>query len=127
MKKTIALSLFALVLLLNACKKVNQDKQQLNTPTIKSATEIDAFIKQELRTKGSFEWNTAPDDIVWSALQLSDQILSVGYQPVGEINVEERLADIDIEAANWKTAKAQVLKIILQTVINIFKGEEKAY
>jgi subtilisin family serine protease len=115
MKKTIALSLFALVLLLNACKKVNQDKQQLNTPTIKSATEIDAFIKQELRTKGSFEWNTAPDDIVWSALQLSDQILSVGYQPVGEINVEERLADIDIEAANWKTAKAQVLKIILQT------------
>ena len=52
--------------------------------------------------------------MIWSALEQSDHILSVGYQPAGETNVSDRLASIDINSIKWKTAKLQVLSLILK-------------
>ena len=117
MKKVTAYVVFAFILLLNGCKKTTTQKETeipSNHDLIQPAT-IDAFIKQQIQTNKKFEWSTASDEMIWSALQQSDKILSVGYKPMDEINVEQRLADIDINSSHWKTAKQKVLEIIFQS------------
>ena len=58
----------------------------------------------------------APDLVVYSAIMHSDDhMVSVGYKPLDEINVEERLAKINIRDNKWAFAKAQVIEMILQT------------
>jgi subtilisin family serine protease len=116
MKKITALLAIATILLLNACKKTPTDTTIKNPEAIPANT-INAFIKQELQANNKFDWSTASDEMVWSALQQSDKILSIGYKPADEVNIEDRLANIDITSSKWKDAKLQVMKMILQTEI----------
>lgn len=117
-------SLFALpicILLFAACNKtstsneissssVDEQRAQLLTPQ-----QINAFIKDVIETKGEFNWSDAPDLLVYSAIMHSeDHMVSVGYKPTDEANVEQRLAKINIRDNKWATAKAQVIEMILQ-------------
>lgn len=101
-----------LIVLFISCKKssINGDEQG---PEKFSSTQIDAFIREKMETDKKFEWSSASDNMVWSALQESDHILSVGYKPVDETNVEGRLATINIQDAKWVAARQAVLDIIL--------------
>ncbi len=74
--------------------------------------QINQFIRDQYAQKGSFNWKDASDEMIWSALQSSDKIISVGYKPVAEKNIENRLHTINISDDNWKTAKQQVLQLI---------------
>ncbi|MEO5890773.1 MAG: S8/S53 family peptidase [Ferruginibacter sp.] len=113
MKKVFTLTILAAIILLQACKKTASEKITPANPSVISSAKIDDFIREEIRTKQNFEWATASDEMVWSALQQSDKILSVGYRPANENKVEDRLAEIDIRSNNWKAARQQVLSIIL--------------
>jgi len=101
------------ILLVISCKKTNLTPAEEQGPEKFSSVQIDGFIRQTMETEKKFEWSVASDAMVWSALQESDHILSVGYKPVDEINVEDRLADINIHSAKWKAARQEVLDIIL--------------
>ncbi len=135
MKKLTAIALAGIVLL-NACKKTpsNSISEPVNNPEVISKTEINAFIKQKIQADRKFEWSSASDEMIWSALQQSDKILSVGYKPADENNVDERLATININAEKWKAAKQEVLQLILKaedktrqnlTITNLEVWEEK--
>lgn len=116
MKKIFFLVAFAGILLLNACKKtVNNTQESVNNPELTPTQAIDAFIRQKIQENHKFDWSTASDEMVWSALQQSDNILSVGYTPAGEMNVAQRLADININTGKWKAAKQQVLELIFRS------------
>lgn len=78
-----------------------------------SSAEIDAFIRAKMDTNNKFEWSWASDGMIWSALNESDHILSVGYQPEGFENVSDRLTEIDIQSVEWKQARARVLQLII--------------
>ncbi len=114
MRKTIAcLALSAL--LLHACKKNDPAatvEPAVAEPELITTSKIDAFIKQELLAHDKFEWSVASDQMVWSALKQSDNVLSIGFQPEGEVNVNSRLHEIDINSTSWKAAKQQVLQMI---------------
>lgn len=114
MKRSLA-AFAAIILLLNACKKVTTETPPANVdnPALITSAKINAFIKAELQAKGKFEWSSASDEMVWSALQQSDHILSVGYKPSAETNVEARLADINIASPRWQAAKNEVMRMIL--------------
>ncbi len=116
MKKPL-LAVATIILLLNACKKVSTETStaEINNPALIPSEKINSFIKEQIRANNKFEWKTASDEMVWSALQQSDNILSVGYKPAGEANVEERLADINIASPRWKAAKNEVINIILSS------------
>jgi len=120
MRKKLSLAFAAAIILLAACKKTSTKTEtsiepvNIKNPIVIASSEIDAFIKSEIETKSKFEWKTASDEMVWSALQQSDNILSVGYQPADETNVDERLAEINIADSKWKDAKQQILAIILK-------------
>lgn len=85
----------------------DQQPDQLKTPE-----EINAYIKNQLSLTGKFEWGTAPQDIVWSAMQYSDKIMSIGYKPAGYTGVENNLHNIDINDATWKNAKNELMQMI---------------
>jgi subtilisin family serine protease len=113
MKKITTLAVVACILLLNACKKTPVENGATNPKAMERAT-IDQFIKDKLSTQRFFNWSEASDEMIWSALQQSDNILSVGYQPTGESNIDQRIATIDFQQQRWKEARLQVLTLILQ-------------
>lgn len=105
--------LAGLLLFVMSCTKTPAPRKQVQDPSLIPAATIDAFIRQQLQEQSVFSWSAASDEMIWSALQQSDQVLSVGYRPAGETGVEERLASIQINDTKWLKARQQVLDIIL--------------
>jgi subtilisin family serine protease len=108
------LVIIAAIFLFAACQKQSKETPVYNQPDAKPVADINAYIRQTLQQQGQFDWNAVPANMVWSAVVQSDNILSVGYKPAGETNVDDRLQNIDINNTAWKNAKAQVLQIIFE-------------
>lgn len=100
-------------LVFSACKKTAVNPESETAPTLIDSKSIDAFIKKSIQATGSFDWSTASDEMIWSALQQSDNVLSVGYQPAGMGDISEKLHLIDIREAAWKVARSTVMQGIL--------------
>ena len=114
MKKTFIYCMIA-SLIFASCKKVIKEANVVEKTEIISTTVIDDFIKNQISTHRKFEWSTASDLMVWSALQQSDNMLSVGYKTDAVIDVEENLQNINIDDAEWKLSKEKILNIILKS------------
>src|SRR5215471_165036 len=119
--KRLLIASFACLLLFTACDKtsnVNQvDTSAVNDQRVQllSPQQINAFIKQVLNSKSEFDWSDASDLMLYSAvMHSSDHMVSVGYKPADETNVEQRLTKINIRDNKWTAAKAQVIELILQ-------------
>jgi subtilisin family serine protease len=100
-----------------SCKKDKNIQEEIvenKQEQLKSISEINAIIKQELNATGMFNWTSASDVVVWSALQQSDNIASIGYKPENETNINDNIANININEAKWKAAKENILQIILE-------------
>ena len=103
------------LIFLAACRKTSEPSPAPETsspPALRTTDDLNNLIRRSLEAQGKFEWHTASVDIVWSALEQSDHILSVGYQPAGETNVDSRLHTININDRNWKDAKQSLLQMI---------------
>ncbi len=113
--KKILLLFTSFALFITACKKdLNKElgnENNFQEPKL-STQQINSFIKNQYSQKGSFDWKEASDEMVWSALQNSDKIVSIGYKPANESDIDNRIATINISDAEWTAAKQQVLKII---------------
>jgi subtilisin family serine protease len=114
MKKTLLLLLTGLLLSINACQKNEAipSESLLKTP---DPTQLDKYIQNKLLAEGEFLWSWATEDQVWTALANSDYVLSVGYQPVGEKNVDERLHLINVQTGDWLSARNAVMQLILDS------------
>jgi subtilisin family serine protease len=106
-------ALLGLCLLALSCTKTPLRQLSVADPDLIPAAAIDAFIREKMQQEAIFNWASASDEMVWSALQQSDQVLSVGYRPAGETGVEDRLASIRIQDPEWRTARNKVLDLIL--------------
>ena len=135
MKKSL-LAFATIIVLFNACKKVSNETAPVavDNPALIPAAKINTFIKQQLQANNKFEWSSASDEMIWSALQQSDNVLSIGYKPANEANIESRLTEINIASPQWKAAKNEIINIILKSegktrsnlsAANIEQWEEK--
>ena len=113
--KKIAASVL-LLLLFTACNKSMQDKSAINSADqqdqLLSAKDINHFIESEVQQKGVFDWKDASPQMVWSALQLRDKIMCIGYKPASFTGIESKLSSINLNELHWKAAKEAVLDII---------------
>src|SRR5690606_25500156 len=98
------LFVLSMVTLLISCKKNISTEIEPQEPGLISEGKLDIDIRNQVQQSGQFDWNEQSTQFVWSALSHSDNILSVGYKPSGETNVEENLSQIDINSARWKAA-----------------------
>jgi hypothetical protein len=108
--------------LLSACNNVEDNVQNPLTPSNKeiSVKDLDNFILETLQKKGEFKWESATDQMVWLAMQNSEKVMSVGYKPSGETNIDSRLHEIDINASGWKQTREQIIEMV-------FEEEKKSF
>lgn len=105
---------FACSFLLFSCKKMGEETgEPEQQPTLVRAEKIDEKIRNSISTQGSFEWSGESAEILWSALQHRDNLLSVGYKPASAGNVDELLHTIDFTSAEWEAAKTSLVQMIL--------------
>jgi subtilisin family serine protease len=121
MKKLTIASLVC-TLFFTACNKTSNSDQitsgsvdELQQTQLQTPQQINAFIQQVLNQKGEFDWSDAPLITLYSAvMQSKDHMVSVGYKPADETNVEQRLTRINLRDTKWSSAKTQVIQLILQ-------------
>jgi hypothetical protein len=99
--KRIMNHLFALTLLLTSCKKSILDpvENNINEANITRA-DLDKYIRQEINTYHKFEWHRASLSMINSALNYSDNMLSVGYTLSSNMDVEKNISSININDAD---------------------------
>src|SRR4051812_24919525 len=105
-----------LLLFFTACNKSVQDNTVINLGNkqqdqLLSAKEINGFIQSEVQQKGSFDWKDASPSMVWSALQLRDKVMCIGYKPATLKEIGD-LSTINLNELQWKAAKEAILDII---------------
>ena len=114
MKKTTLLVCAALLLAVNSCRK-----QEANVATEQTVApdpgSLDDLIHTKLEEKGEFLWSWASDEQIWTALSNSDFVLSVGYQPVGFTNMDEKIHLLDLQSSEWKSVRKSVMQIALDS------------
>ena len=120
--KKLTIASLACVLLFTACNKTYNSDQitseavdNLQQTQLQTPQQINAFIQQVLNQKGEFNWSDAPLITLYSAvMQSKDHMVSVGYKPADEKNVEQQLTTINLRDNKWSSAKMQVIQMILQ-------------
>ena len=104
-----------LALALASCSQ--ETTEQLPAPqpdptTALSIQQLDEQILSTLRQSPQFDWNKASAHTVWSALEQSDHVLSVGYRPAG-LQPGAALPEDARQSPEWQQARARVLALIL--------------
>jgi Subtilase family len=99
-----------------ACTGENNSNESLtpNPTNPISRSELDLTIFKTLQNTGKFEWSSVSNEMVWSALTQSDKVLSVGYKPENEGDINSKIHLIDINATEWKSARDKVLDIVFE-------------
>jgi subtilisin family serine protease len=83
-----------------------------NPESVVPKARINSFIYDQLAKTQHFEWKSANDSLLWSALVQGDSILAVGYQPAGFTNLADQMHTLNVADDNWKSARNQVMNLI---------------
>ena len=111
---TLGVAGLALATLLAGCNRHTDPLQPAPSAADKvSGQQLDALIWQHLQSEGKFEWTGQPANVVWSATQLRDSVLSVGYQAAG-FAAGSSFPDDARQQPAWQNARTQVLAAILE-------------
>ena len=119
MKKRLLTSLMGgslLILSWMGCQKEN--KTFSNTPSVKSsknwtASEINGFILKNIADNNKvFDWAIANDEMLFSALQNTDNMLAVGFKKANATDDEAVLFNA-AKDADWKAAKDALVALIV--------------
>lgn len=117
-KKIFILSVVCTILVLNSCEKqtvIEVTPNSIANDELKTPQQIDEFMAmQSQKNDGVFNWNIASDEMIWSALKHSENILTVGYKTATITNAEDKLSTINIKNIEWTEARNKILNIVLE-------------
>ena len=110
--------ILSVTLLFTACQKDNKATNE--TPSVKpaknwSSAEINDFIVQKIKEDNTvFDWAKASDDMLFSALQNTDNMLAIGFKKANATD-EEATQFNAAKNADWKAAKDALVKMIVES------------
>ncbi len=113
------LFLLATLLLITSCSDeqlvapTNQNNDLSEQRVVLTKSEINKTAIAIIESKGEFEWSDVDAFTVFSALEQSDNSVSLGYKPADVGNIDRTIQDIDIDAPAWQEAKATIQNRIL--------------
>lgn len=83
-------------------------------------TELNQLVENHLHTTNTvYDWNDASENVVWSALTLSEHHASLGYQPAGYQNINETIHEIDVNAGAWKTTRDELVSDLIEATTRL--------
>jgi len=101
------------MLIFISCKKNIVEPTPLSFDIVSTQT-IDDLIYKSTISNGNFDWNKVEDNILWSALVHSDNMLSIGFKPLEYDFDDEKIHEINIQESIWQNAKQTLLNEILR-------------
>jgi hypothetical protein len=113
---------FAVLLLsVTACKKNQQDAVVVQNPSAAIAQQnLDDAIKDQVIKTGHFDWISATDEMLWSALQYGDDVVSIGFKPANtSSDLSSSIHNINISQGAWASTKQSVLQSIYQQELQL--------
>jgi len=113
MKKTMIAAL--ILIMIQSCKKTSIVDIQPPVFSIIPSVKIDQYITNTIKSQGYFDWNKTTPEMLWSALEQSDHVLSVGFTLDGFVLNENNISQIDIQQKDWQEKKKQLLQEILES------------
>ena len=103
----------ALALSLFACQDdLASPETTTETAAIELLTrsEINTLVEDHLhQTDQPYNWNSAPTEVVWSALAASQHHAVLGYQPAGFSGLDENIHTIDVTVGDWKATREMLV------------------
>lgn len=91
-----------------------QDQTPLNR------AELNQLVENHLQTTNTvYDWNDASENVVWSALTLSENHASLGYQPAGYQNINETIHEIDVNTGAWKTTRDELVSDLIEATTRL--------
>ncbi|GAA4386935.1 S8/S53 family peptidase [Hymenobacter koreensis] len=120
MQKT-TLWLAAALAVASSCQRASDDELAKPDPALSgealSTGQLDEQIWARVRQTGSYEWQGASDHVVWSALERSDNVLSIGYAPAGNRcgtpGATDQLPARAADDEAFRRVRQQVLEMVL--------------
>lgn len=102
-------------LLLTACQEEISQRAITDADSLPlSRGQINQLVEEHLQaTNEVFDWNEASDEVVWSALTLSDHRAVLGYQPAGFTDLSARIHEIDVANGEWQTVRDELVSDLL--------------
>ena len=114
MKKSKLLLVAFASLIIASCGKEEVNRESVNQDELVSIDEIKTAVESELSQGNVFYWTDASDEMLWSAGMHSDSVFAIGYTINAEFDMEQNIHTIDINSAEWKTAKSNVLNQVIK-------------
>ena len=111
MKKTLLTTLLGSVLIFSSCSKEANEEQSItidaNQKNPMTEVQIDQVIQQTINNNVGFNWNTQSSYLIWSAMQQSQNIATIGFG--------DSKTDFDrSKSTNNKTIENEILNLIQQ-------------
>lgn len=113
MKKSISMIVLLGFIAFNCSDPVENQNQPINDLVPKE--QIDDLIVKSIEETGNFSWGDVSDNIVWSALMHSDNMVTVGYKPFNERDISSRLSGVNLKDREWIEARDGVLNQVVKT------------
>jgi hypothetical protein len=97
-----------------SCQKEKLD--QLNQSEKKWSVEsINRTIRKSTKNQPGFDWSMASDEMLWSAMNASDGIASIGFQLPNVALDLQRIHEVDMQSDAWQAALSTVLQLLLDS------------
>lgn len=130
--KKLTILISAIVLFIASCKKEETEspyqgssseilREKVNPAPVPRgnpypSSEIDRFITKKMEVQMAFSWEETPLPFVWSAIVNSDNVVAVGYQPLGTVDLEKTMHLINLNERKWKDVHDAIIKLVLEGV-----------
>lgn len=115
---------FAMLFLAACSKEQALDAPAATADTPLSKKEINAVVEESIRrTDDVFRWENADLHVLWSAGMRGDSVYALGYQPIGEEKLNERMHLINVKEERWTSVREQLINFIVVETNKAFPGQ----
>ncbi|MGB0525317.1 MAG: S8 family peptidase [Flammeovirgaceae bacterium] len=100
---------------------VDEGREIVPKEAVKSVSveEINQVIQSSLEETNEFKWSSVGPEYVSSAAGSTDKTITIGYQPEGFQNINERIHEINVNDPEWVEARREILSAIQEVYNNL--------
>lgn len=87
---------------------------QTNHKTPLSKAEVHSSLESKLQSsKEIIQWKNIDNHLLWSTLNSTDYLASIGYKPADQIDVRSKLHQLKTDGTQWNAAKQKIVDYVV--------------